>query len=60
MRIGLFYQIQVPKPWSPTSEAERIYEAVTNKKAREKLKKPWEHMAITLPGDSIKGHGCTD
>jgi alkanesulfonate monooxygenase SsuD/methylene tetrahydromethanopterin reductase-like flavin-dependent oxidoreductase (luciferase family) len=28
MRIGLFYQIQVPKPWSPTSEAERIYEAL--------------------------------
>jgi alkanesulfonate monooxygenase SsuD/methylene tetrahydromethanopterin reductase-like flavin-dependent oxidoreductase (luciferase family) len=28
MRIGLFYQIQVPKPWSATSEAERIYEAL--------------------------------
>jgi len=28
MRIGLFYQIQVPKPWTVTSEAERIYEAL--------------------------------
>ncbi len=28
MRIGLFYQIQVPKPWSPSSEAQRIYEAL--------------------------------
>ena len=28
MRIGLFYQIQVPKPWSPTSESQRIYEAL--------------------------------
>jgi len=46
--------------WSSRVQAERIYEAVTNKKAREKLKKLWEHMAITLPGDSIKGHGCTD
>ena len=28
MRIGLFYQIQVPKPWTPTSESQRIYEAL--------------------------------
>ena len=28
MRIGLFYQIQVPKPWGPTSEADRFYEAL--------------------------------
>jgi alkanesulfonate monooxygenase SsuD/methylene tetrahydromethanopterin reductase-like flavin-dependent oxidoreductase (luciferase family) len=28
MRIGLFYQIQVPKPWTPQSEAQRIYEAL--------------------------------
>src|SRR5436309_15931270 len=28
MRIGLFYQIQVPKPWTPSSESERIYEAL--------------------------------
>jgi alkanesulfonate monooxygenase SsuD/methylene tetrahydromethanopterin reductase-like flavin-dependent oxidoreductase (luciferase family) len=28
MRIGLFYQIQVPKPWTPESEAQRIYEAL--------------------------------
>jgi alkanesulfonate monooxygenase SsuD/methylene tetrahydromethanopterin reductase-like flavin-dependent oxidoreductase (luciferase family) len=28
MRIGLFYQIQVPKPWTATSESERIYEAL--------------------------------
>ena len=28
MRIGLFYQIQVPKPWTRTSESERIYEAL--------------------------------
>ncbi|HVC56323.1 MAG TPA: LLM class flavin-dependent oxidoreductase [Stellaceae bacterium] len=28
MRIGLFYQIQVPKPWTASSEAERIYEAL--------------------------------
>src|SRR6516162_5449348 len=28
MRIGLFYQIQVPKPWTPSSEAQRIYEAL--------------------------------
>jgi hypothetical protein len=28
MRVGLFYQIQVPKPWTATSESERIYEAL--------------------------------
>ena len=28
MRIGLFYQIQVPKPWTATSESERIYECL--------------------------------
>src|SRR2546429_8847581 len=28
MRIGLFYQIQVPKPWTASSEAQRIYEAL--------------------------------
>ena len=28
MRIGLFYQIQVPKPWTPTSESQRIHEAL--------------------------------
>ena len=28
MRIGLFYQIQVPKPWTAGSEAERFYEAL--------------------------------
>ena len=28
MRVGLFYQIQVPKPWTATSEAQRIYEAL--------------------------------
>ena len=28
MRIGLFYQIQVPKPWTPDSESQRIYEAL--------------------------------
>src|SRR6267143_772451 len=28
MRIGLFYQIQVPKPWTPNSESQRIYEAL--------------------------------
>ena len=28
MRIGLFYQIQVPKPWTSTSEAQRFYEAI--------------------------------
>src|SRR5690348_18318968 len=28
MRIGLFYQIQVPKPWTAESEATRIYEAL--------------------------------
>ncbi len=28
MRIGLFYQIQVPKPWTGTSEAQRFYEAI--------------------------------
>src|ERR1051326_7238112 len=28
MRVGLFYQIQVPKPWTASSEAERIYEAL--------------------------------
>jgi alkanesulfonate monooxygenase SsuD/methylene tetrahydromethanopterin reductase-like flavin-dependent oxidoreductase (luciferase family) len=28
MRVGLFYQIQVPKPWTPTSESQRIYEAL--------------------------------
>jgi hypothetical protein len=24
MRIGLFYHIQVPKPWTPQSESQRI------------------------------------
>jgi len=28
MRIGLFYQIQVPKPWSASSESQRIHEAL--------------------------------
>ena len=28
MKIGLFYQIQVPKPWNPSSESQRIYEAL--------------------------------
>ena len=28
MKIGLFYQIQVPKPWSEESEARRIWEAL--------------------------------
>ena len=28
MKIGLFYQIQVPKPWSEESEAKRIWEAL--------------------------------
>lgn len=28
MRIGLFYQIQVPKPWTAASESERIHEAL--------------------------------
>ena len=28
MRIGLFYQIQVPKPWTPCSESQRIHEAL--------------------------------
>ena len=28
MRIGLFYQIQVPKPWTASSESDRIYECL--------------------------------
>ncbi len=28
MKVGLFYQIQVPKPWTPSSESQRIYEAL--------------------------------
>ena len=28
MRVGLFYQIQVPKPWTDTSESDRIFEAL--------------------------------
>src|SRR5215831_8344962 len=28
VRIGLFYQIQVPKPWTASSESQRIYEAL--------------------------------
>src|SRR5215831_1720741 len=28
MRLALFYQIQVPKPWTAESEAQRIYEAL--------------------------------
>ena len=28
MRVGLFYQIQVPKPWTTSSESQRIYEAL--------------------------------
>jgi hypothetical protein len=37
--------------WSSRVQAERIFEVVKSKKARKKLKKPWEHMAIELPGD---------
>ena len=37
MRIGLFYQIQVPKPWGPTSEADRFYEALEQVPYAEKL-----------------------
>ncbi|SVB45101.1 uncharacterized protein METZ01_LOCUS197955, partial [marine metagenome] len=28
MKFGLFYQIQVPKPWNEDSEAKRIWEAL--------------------------------
>lgn len=28
MKISLFYQIQVPKPWTPASESQRIHEAL--------------------------------
>ena len=28
MRVSLFYQIQVPKPWTPSSESQRIHEAL--------------------------------
>ena len=28
MKFGLFYQIQVPKPWDEESEARRIWEAL--------------------------------
>jgi alkanesulfonate monooxygenase SsuD/methylene tetrahydromethanopterin reductase-like flavin-dependent oxidoreductase (luciferase family) len=28
MKLSLFYQIQVPKPWTAQSEAQRIYEAL--------------------------------
>ena len=28
MKFGLFYQIQVPKPWAEDSEAKRIWEAL--------------------------------
>ena len=28
MKFGLFYQIQVPKPWTDESEAKRIWEAL--------------------------------
>jgi len=28
VRVSLFYQIQVPKPWTASSESERIYEAL--------------------------------
>ena len=28
MRFGLFYQIQIPKPWSEDSESKRIHEAL--------------------------------
>ena len=28
MRVGLFYQIQVPKPWTASSESQRIHEAL--------------------------------
>ena len=37
MRIGLFYQIQVPKPWGPTSEADRFYEAIEQVPYAEKM-----------------------
>ena len=26
MQIGMFYQIQVPKPWTPTSDFDRYWE----------------------------------
>ncbi len=28
MKFGLFYQIQVPKPWNEDSESKRIWEAL--------------------------------
>ena len=28
MKFGLFYQIQVPKPWTEDSESKRIWEAL--------------------------------
>jgi alkanesulfonate monooxygenase SsuD/methylene tetrahydromethanopterin reductase-like flavin-dependent oxidoreductase (luciferase family) len=28
VRVSLFYQIQVPKPWTASSESERIHEAL--------------------------------
>lgn len=37
MRIGLFYQIQVPKPWTATSESDRIYEALEQIPYAEKM-----------------------
>jgi len=26
MQIGMFYQIQVPKPWTPSSDFDRYWE----------------------------------
>jgi hypothetical protein len=49
--IELMVRSENGPAWSSAVQAERIFEVVKSKKARKKLKKPWEHMAIELPGD---------
>ena len=56
---SILTELMLSHGWSGRMQAERIYEVVTNKAARKKIKKPWEHMAVGLPEEiSIKGHGC--
>ena len=54
------------KGWSSRLEAERIFDVIKGK-SKEKIKKPWEHMAVKLPGEyhgehtrGCKCHSCSE
>lgn len=43
---SILIELQMRDGWSSRVQAERIYEAMHSKKARKKVKKPWEHFSI--------------